>query len=328
MSSSAVLARVFPVAIVIVIAFASADGRLLQEPGADAVPPVPEVERAQGLLEKARASFVDQNHPKAIKQAEAAIREIGDSSDPAAGEIRFGAQILILHAKIRLQEDPDVLERLAEIESRFPDRLTAALYRETATDLAFAGDFAHAMELLARASERFGAEAEGIGRYSRNLTLLRETTHDARVVPPKVDAGFLQTTRRNRPQSSKDLVDYALRALNFGAADIALLAFWDASWRQRSEEASATEAGLARRVLAAYNEVLAWIVLGRNDVAMQRFEQIDTEFPGRLTWIEHMQIGTKLADAGAKDAARSIFEAGKVRFPDRADRFEAAIRGL
>jgi tetratricopeptide (TPR) repeat protein len=281
--------------------------------------------RAQKLLARAREAFDRNNFTQGLKRADSALGLLDGASSPEASALRLEGLHLRLRIESRLEQLDDPLARLAEIEEAAPGRLAPDDYREIASDLAFSRRFDEAREVLQHGAGRFDdAVGNPLRAHAAFLARFAEAVEGRPDAPANVDENYLRSLRRNRPGDAAGLLQYALRAMSVEIWGLALLALHDAEWALARD--GAPDPGFP--ALVRHNEILCWIPLGRPDEALEVFRRLVREFPERVDWIAHLQVGTRMAEAGANREAREVLERGRDSFPDHADRFAEALRGL
>jgi hypothetical protein len=311
----------------------SGDSMETGAPGTDASSPAP-AQTPESLLargvrnaERARSSFEANNHQKAIKQAQAALRNLEGLSQEEAEKAAFDAGWTLLRAEHRLEKVEDPAARLAELAERHPGRVGLRHYREIALDQAYFGHTDSAIAMLEGSPD---AGSDELLVFSAFLQRFAAAVENRKGATTSVDPNYVASMARNRPTDARGLFEYAMRAANVAIHDKAILALEEATWHLDDPPGEEDEkpADPALPFLIAFNKTLEWIAIGDPATGVDCFHGLVKRYPDRTDWILYHQVGTKLGAVGATPEARSVLDEGRKRYPDQAPRFDKAIEAL
>jgi len=294
----------------------------------------PSLERGRRLVEAARKSLDAKDPHKTVKRLEAAIPILeAHAGEPAVGELRFRADWMLLVARFRKNEGGvrsarpgaplpfDLASAFAEIRERHPKRLEAEHFRSVALDLAYTRRYEDAVLLLLEAAEAFPQQAASLQSLATFVGGIHEAVQRYDGPESTIDDGYRAFFERTRPQEPEELYQYALRASSMKEFPKTLLALREAG------EGLARDGPGRLAYLVDYNRVLAWATLGAAETARREFADLCRDHGNSVDWIAYLQVGQRLAQADATEAARAVLDAGKSRFPEQASHFERQLDG-
>ncbi len=329
------------------------DGGGKPSPGgkADFNPPPEAIQHAlkqsQDLVQSSWVAFNEGNYNKVVKRMRTALSVLerfeGIIEEP---QLRFDARWLDLLARFRKNEEVDLAASVRELVADFPGRMTADQYRTIGSDLAYTQSFEQAAQILREGAGRFPAAAGELEEYATLVDRIATTLASYTGPEATIDANYRAFLERTRPKTVKKMREYALRAQSMKVHDKALLAIHDALAKLANNPAAVdaseddTETPLSppgddvaaraegTRYLLRFNAILSWVALGSFDTARADFDALAAEPGSKADWIAYLQIGMAMGEAGGSEAARSILEAGKSRFPAHSADFDRELSAL